>query len=36
MSIENKVKYLEQQLAYKNQEIEYLKKIVSLGQEEGK
>jgi hypothetical protein len=28
---EAKVKYLEQQLAYKNQEIEFLKKIVSLG-----
>ena len=28
-----KVKYLEQQLAYKNQEIEFLKKIVSLGRE---
>ena len=26
-----KIKYLEQQLAYKNQEIEFLKKIVSLG-----
>ena len=31
---EAKVKYLEQQLAYKDQEIEFLKKIVSLGQEE--
>jgi len=30
---EAKVRYLEQQLAYKNQEIEFLKKIVSLGQE---
>ena len=30
---EVKVKYLEQQLAYKNQEIEFLKKIVSLGRE---
>ena len=29
-----KVKYLEQQLAYKNQEIEFLKKIVSLGRED--
>ena len=28
---EVKVRYLEQQLAYKNQEIEFLKKIVSLG-----
>lgn len=36
MSAENKVKYLEQQLAYKDQEIEFLKKIVSLGQEEEK
>jgi len=36
MSAENKVKYLEQQLAYKDQEIEFLKKIVSLGQEEKK
>ena len=33
MSPENKVKYLEQQLAYKDQEIEFLKKIVFLGQE---
>lgn len=31
---EGKIKYLEQQLAYKDQEIEFLKKIVSLGQEE--
>ena len=31
---EAKVKYLEQQLAYKDQEIEFLKKIVSLGQED--
>ena len=31
---EAKVKYLEQQLAYKDQEIEFLKKIVSLGREE--
>src|SRR5665648_520383 len=30
---EVKVKYLEQQLAYKDQEIEFLKKIVSLGRE---
>jgi hypothetical protein len=30
---EVKIKYLEQQLAYKNQEIEFLKKIVLLGQE---
>lgn len=30
---EVKVKYLEQQLAYKEQEIEFLKKIVSLGRE---
>jgi hypothetical protein len=30
-SPEAKVKYLEQQLAYKDQEIEFLKKIVSLG-----
>lgn len=36
MPVESKVKYLEQQLAYKDQEIEFLKKIVSLGQEEGK
>jgi len=28
-----KIKYLEQQLAYKDQEIEFLKKIVSLGKE---
>ena len=28
------VKYLEQQLKYKDQEIEFLKKIVSLGREE--
>ena len=28
---EIKIKYLEQQLAYKDQEIEFLKKIVSLG-----
>ena len=31
---EAKVKYLEQVLAYKEQEIEFLKKIVSLGQAE--
>ena len=31
---EGKIKYLEQQLAYKEQEIEFLKKIVSLGQED--
>ncbi len=30
---EAKVKYLEQQLAYKDQEIEFLKKIVSLSRE---
>ena len=30
---EVKVRFLEQQLAYKNQEIEFLKKIVSLGRE---
>jgi len=30
---EAKVKHLEQQLAYKDQEIEYLKKIVFLGRE---
>jgi hypothetical protein len=30
---EGKIKYLEQQLAYKDQEIEFLKKIVSLSQE---
>lgn len=29
---EGKIKYLEQQLAYKEQEIEFLKKIVSLSQ----
>lgn len=32
MSVENKVKYLEQQLAYKDQVIEFLKKMGSLGQ----
>lgn len=31
VSPESKVKYLEQQLAYKDQEIDFLKKIVSLG-----
>ena len=31
---EAKVKYLVQQLAYKDQEIEFLKKIVSLGRED--
>ncbi len=31
---EGKIKYLEQQLAYRDQEIEFLKKIVSLGQGE--
>ena len=31
---EQEVRYLEQQLAYKDQEIEFLKKIVSLGKEE--
>jgi len=30
---EGRIKYLEQQLAYKEQEIEFLKKIVSLGRE---
>ncbi len=30
---EGKIKYLEQQLAFKEQEIEFLKKIISLGQE---
>jgi len=30
---ESRIKYLEQQLAYKEQEIEFLKKIVSLGRE---
>ena len=33
-SPETKIYYLEQQLAYKDQEIEFLKKIVSLGKEE--
>ncbi len=30
---EGRIKFLEQQLAYKEQEIEFLKKIVSLGRE---
>ncbi len=30
LSAENRIKYLEMQLAYKDQEIEFLKKIVSL------
>ena len=30
---EGKIRYLEQQLAYKDQELEFLKKIVFLGQE---
>ncbi|MGI6586171.1 MAG: HTH domain-containing protein [Lutisporaceae bacterium] len=30
---EGRIKYLEQQLVYKEQEIEFLKKIVSLGRE---
>ena len=34
ISPEAKIHYLEQQLAYKDQEIEFLKKIVSLGKEE--
>lgn len=33
MTPEGRIKYLEQQLAYKDQEIEFLKKIVFLGQE---
>ena len=33
MSTGNRIKYLEMQLAYKEQEIEFLKKIVSLDQE---
>ena len=33
---EGKIKYLEQQLAYKDQELEFLKKIVSLRGEEKK
>jgi hypothetical protein len=31
ITLEDKVKFLEQQLVYKEQEIEFLKKIVSLG-----
>jgi hypothetical protein len=31
---EHKIKYLEQQLVYKDQEIEFLKKIVFLGKED--
>jgi hypothetical protein len=31
---EGRIKYLEQQLAYKDQEIEFLKKIVSLGRKD--
>ena len=33
MTPEGKIRFLEQQLAYKEQEIDFLKKIVSLGQE---
>jgi len=33
VSLEAKVRYLEHKLAYKEQEIEFLKKIVSLGKE---
>jgi len=33
---ENRIRHLEHQLEYKNQEIEFLKKIVSLGREEPK
>ena len=33
LSAENRIKYLEMQLAYKNQDIEFLKKIVSLDPE---
>ena len=33
MSAENRIKYLEMQLEYKDQEIEFLKKIVSLDPE---
>lgn len=33
MSAENRIKYLEMQLAYKNQEIDFLKKIVALNPE---
>lgn len=32
-NLETKIHYLEQQLAYKDQEIEFLKKIASLGKE---
>ena len=32
VSLEAKIEHLEQKLAYKDQEIEFLKKIVSLGQ----
>lgn len=35
-STEARIQYLEQQLAYKDQEIEFLKKIVSLGKEDKK
>jgi len=34
MTPAGKIKYLEQQLSYKDQEIEFLKKIVALGQKE--
>ena len=34
MSDEAKIRFLEQQLEYKDQEIEFLKKIVSLGKGE--
>ena len=33
---EGKIRYLEQQLSYKNQEIEFLKKIASLGKADAK
>ena len=33
MSAENRIKYLEMQLAYKDQEIDFLKKIVALNPE---
>jgi hypothetical protein len=36
MTPEGRIKYLEQQLAYKDQEIEFLKKIVSLSPEDTK
>ena len=36
MTQAGRIKQLEQQLAYKDQEIEFLKKIVSLGKEEGR